>query len=284
MNTKSRISAILFVAMSALATSALAQTSSAPQDEHFVRNFTVNAGSTLNVENYKGTIHVNGAEGNQVVVTVDKKFEGSDSDRKWWMANTNVKFDNDSGRVRVAVEYPNCCCNCDEHSDYTGFVELTIQVPRRANLELNGYKPDIKISGTEGDIRLKSYKSPIEIASTTGAIRIDTYKETVHLRDVSVRGSLSLKMEKGEALIDAKSLGDDVSIENEKAAVVLRVPRNAGLTVDFSGNRRADFRSDLPITSTAGFNSGDVRGTINGGGTRLHLRTGKGSFSIEARG
>jgi len=282
MNNKSRISATLCAAL-ALAASALGQTSSAQPDEHFVRNFAVNPGSTLNVENYKGAIHVSGGEGNQIVVTVDKKFEGSDADRKWWMANTSIKFENDSSRVRVAVEYPNCCCNCGEHSDYTGFVELTIQAPRRANLELDGYKPDIQISGIEGDIRLKSYKSPIDIASTSGSVRIDTYKETVHLRDVSIRGSLNLKMEKGEALIDAKSLGDDVSIENEKAAVVLRVPRNAGLTVDFSGNRRADFRSDLPITSTAGFHSGDVRGTINGGGTRLHLRTGKGSFSIEGR-
>jgi len=282
MNTKSRISLTLFAAMLALATFALAQTS-APPDEHFVRNFALNPGGTLNVENYKGTIHITGGEGNQVAVTVDKKFEGSDADRKWWMANTNVKFDNDPGRVRVAVEYPSCNWSCNQHSDYAGFIALTIQVPRRANLELDGYKPDIKIAGIEGDIRLKSYKSPIDIASTTGAIRIDTYKESVHLRDVSIRGALNLKMEKGDAVIEAKSLGDDVNIENEKAAVVLRVPRNTGLSVDFSGSRRADFRSDLPITSTAGFNSGDVRGTINGGGTRLHLRTGKGSFSIEGR-
>ena len=283
MNTKSRILFTVPIAILALAASALAQTPAAAPDEHLVRNFSVNPGSTLVVENYKGAIHVTGGEGNQVAVTVDKKFEGSDADRKWWMANTRVNFDNDSNRVRVAVEYPSCSWDCIEHSDYTGFVELTIQVPRRMNLELNGYKPDVKISAIEGDIRIKSYKSPIEIASTTGAIKIDTYKETVHLRDISIRGSLRLNMEKGEALIDAKSLGDDVSIENEKAAVVLRVPRNVGLSVDYSGNRRADFRSDLPISSEAGFHSGEVRGTINGGGTRLHLRTGKGSFSIEGR-
>lgn len=282
MNRKFQIS-IFLPGVFALAISVLAQTSAAQQEEHFVKNFAVSSGSTLVVENYKGTIHVTGGEGNQVVVTVDKKFEGSDSDRKWWMANTRVNFDNDSSRVRVGVEYPSCNWNCDDHSNYTGMVELTIQVPRRTTLDLNGYKPDVRISGIEGDIRLKSYKSPIDIASTTGAIKIDTYKETVHLHDVSIRGSLHLDMQKGEALIDAKSLGDDVNIETEKGSVVLRVPRNAGLSVDYSGNRRADFRSDLPIASEAGFHSGEVRGTINGGGTRLRVRTVKGSFSIEGR-
>ncbi|HVH86374.1 MAG TPA: DUF4097 family beta strand repeat-containing protein [Terriglobales bacterium] len=283
MNRKSRILVTLTSVVLALAISALAQSSDSQQEEHFVRNFAVNSGSTLAVENYKGTIHVSGGEGNQIVVTVDKKFEGTDSDRKWWMVNTRVSFENNPTRVRVGVQYPNvnCAWMCDDHSNYTGVVELTIQVPRHTNLDIKGYKPDMRLSAIDGDIRISSYKSPVDIESTTGAIKIDTYKETVRLHGVSIRGSLHLEMEKGEALIEAKNLGDEVSIETEKGSVELRVPRNAGLTVDFSGSRRSEFRSDLPISSEAGFHSSEVRGTINGGGTRLHLRTGRGSFSIE---
>ncbi|HWC15502.1 MAG TPA: hypothetical protein VG498_00720 [Terriglobales bacterium] len=282
MNRKLRISVTLFSAIWALAIPAAAQTSAA-QQEHFVRNFALNPGGTLAVENYKGTIHVTGVQGNQVVVTVDKKFEGTNSDRKWWMANTQVNFDNDANRVRVGVEYPSCSWNCDDHSNYTGMVELTIQVPRHTNLEIQGYKPDVKLAAIDGDIRLKSYKSPIDIEGTTGGVHIDTYKESVRLHDVNIRGSLHLEMQKGEALIEAKSLGEEASIKIEKGTVVLRVPSDARLSVDYSGGRRSDFRSDLPIASEAGFRSGEVRGTINGGGTRLHLRTEKASFSIEGR-
>ena len=286
---KSKFAFCCFSALCALpllAASAFAQAPAAQsQEEHFVRTFALAPAGTLVIENYKGSIHIEGTSGNQVVVNVEKKFEGSDADRKWWMASTNVNFENDTAKVRVRVEYPviHCDSGCgeNEHSDYSAAVELTIQVPRRTNLDVTGYKPDMKIAATEGDIRVGSYKSPIEIASTIGGIAIETNKETVHLRDVILRGPLKLTMEKGEAVIEAKSLGNEVNIETGKGSVVLRVPGNTGFTVDYDGGRRASFHSDLPITSDAGYRTGELRGTINNGGTRLRVRTEKGSISIE---
>ena len=264
--------------------SAFAQTPSA-QEDHFTRSFSVSSGGTLVVENYKGTIDINGTSGNQVAVTVNKAFEGSESDRKWWMENTRVTFDNDSSRVRVKVEYPSNNCNfgCDrDHSDYTASVELTIQVPREINLEIDGYKPNIKLASVEGDIRVKSYKSPIDIESTTGSINVSTYKESVRLHDVSLRGELRIKMEKGDATIEARTLGNDAEIETGKRTILLRVPRTAGINLDYSGNsRRSSFHSDLPITSESGFRDGEIRGSINGGGTHLRVRNDRGSFTIE---
>jgi len=255
------------------------------QQEHFARSFALTPAGTLIVNNDKGSIHIEGTAGDQVVVNVEKKFDGSDADRKWWMANTHVTFENDPAKVRVSVEYPvvRCDSGCvqNEHSNYSGAVELTIQAPRRTNLELAGHKPDMRISATDGDIRIRSHKSPIEIAATTGGISIDTDKETVRLRDVNLRGPLKLQMEKGEAVIEAKSLGNEVNINTEKGSVVLRVPANTAFTVDYAGGRRASFHSDLPITSDAGYRTGELRGSVNGGGTRLNLRTEKGSISIE---
>ena len=255
------------------------------QEEVFTRIFTVNPGATLAVENFKGTIHVTGSDSKQVVINVEKKFEGSDGDRKWWMDNTHISFENDPSRVRVAVQYPSsdCVLDCsDAHSDYTGVVELTIQAPKHTRLNLSGYKPDVKISAIEGDLQIHSYKSPINIESTVGGIDITTYKESVHLRDVSLQGRLHLIMQKGEATVEAKSLGEDVDIETEKGRVVLAIPRTAGLTIDYSGGRRANFHSDLPIASETGFGSNEMHGTINGGGTRVRLRTEKGSISLES--
>src|SRR5262249_44044232 len=82
------------------------------QQEKFQPTFTLGSGGTLAVDNYKGTIHVTGSNTNQVVVNVVKRFEGSDSDRKWWMENTKVDFSSDSGRVEVKVHYPNQTWNC----------------------------------------------------------------------------------------------------------------------------------------------------------------------------
>lgn len=252
-------------------------------EDHFQRTFTIQPGATLVVDNHKGLIKVTGSDGNQVVVNVLKKFEGSAKDRTWWMSNTQLHFTNSSDRVEVSVEYPNCNCsnvNWGSHDEYEASVELTIQVPRSINVELQGHKPVMNISSINGSIHITSHKSPIEVESTTGAIHIETYKETVQLKNVAIRGTLDLQIAKGDASIEAKSLGDRVNLETEKGTIVLKAPANTKMTLDYSGGRRSNFHSDFAIAAEAG-SSSSVRGTINGGGTQVHLRSEKGSISLE---
>ncbi|HEY7402159.1 MAG TPA: hypothetical protein VIB39_01440 [Candidatus Angelobacter sp.] len=276
---------IVIAGLIALAAPSLKSQSSGStqQPETFQRTFNVTPGGNLWVDNYKGTIHVTGTEVNQVMVNVTKRFEGgSDADRKWWMENVEVNFHNDNNRVSVEVKYPQWNCTlCWQGHDFTAAVELEIRVPRQINVALNSYKPDIKVTSVQGDIRIKSYKSPITIDSTTGAIRIDTYKETVKLNNVTLRGPLEIKSYKADAEVNAVALGETASLENEKGTIVLRVPQNAGLDVDYEGNRRASFRSDFPLNISSGSFNDHVRGTVNQGGTKLRLRTEKGSVSLE---
>jgi len=256
------------------------------QPESFQRSFTLNSGGALRVDNYKGTIHVTGADSNQVVVNVVKRFEGSEADRKEWMRETRVDFRNESNRVEVDVHYPSTSWSCwfcwREHSEYSAAVELEIKVPRHTSVEIESYKPDIKISSLQGDLRINSYKSPMNIESTTGAIRIETYKDEIRLHNVNIRGALSVKSYKADATIEATSLGDSADLENERGSITLRVPASAGLDLDFDGARRSSFHSDFPLASQAGGRwDHSVRGTINQGGTRVRLRTTRGSVSLE---
>lgn len=271
------------VALAAIGTPRLRSQSAgggSDQAERFQKTFNMASGGTLDVDNYKGTIHVTGSDTNQVTVDVTKRFEGNDADRKWWMENVQINFHNDSNRVAVEVKYPQWNCTFCWH-DYTAAVELEIHVPRQTNVKLESYKPDIKIAGIQGDVRVKSYKSPIELDSTTGAVRIDTYKDTVKLRNVNVRGPLEIKSYKADTEIDARSLGDSVTLENSKGSIVLRVPANAGLDVDFEGSRRSSFRSDFAMASQTGSFNSSFRGKVNQGGTHVRLRTEKGSVSLE---
>lgn len=275
----------LTVALMALAIGSTAASAQQPE-EKFQRSFALNPGGTLRVENYKGTIHVTGSNTNQVVVNVVKRFEGgSDSDRKWWMENTKVTFSNDSNHVGVKVEYPNWnCIFCWTDHNFTDNVEIEIQAPSRTNLDLDGYKPDMQITSIQGDIRIKSYKAPMRIESTSGAIHINTYKDVIRLKNVAVRGGLEITSYKAETEIDAKILEGSADLESNKGSIVLRLPKDAGADVDFSGGRRSSFHTDFAMaTRTGGGYGGDARGTINGGGVHLRLRTEKGSITIEKR-
>jgi len=260
------------------------QTAGNDQAEHFQRSFNLSTGGTLSVDNYKGTIHVTGSDTNQVSVDVNKHFSGgNDSDRKWWMENTKVNFNNVSDRVTIEVKYPqqNCVFCWSSFSSYEDEVDLEIRVPRQVNIDLDGYKPDIKVASIQGNVKIKSYKAPITIESTTGAIHVDTYKETIKLHNVNLRGPLQVSSYKADAEIDARSLGDSVLIESHKGDTVLRVPANAGLEVDYEGSRHASFRSEFPMASRSGSFNDSFRGTINQGGTHVRLRTERGSVSIE---
>jgi len=276
---------IVIVGIVALATPRLrSQGTSTSTDPaaHFQKTFNIAPGGTLDVDNYKGTIHITGSDTNQVAIDVTKHFEGNDADRKWWMENVQINFRNESNRVAVEVKYPQWTCTfCWQGHDYTADVQLEIRVPRQINVQLESYKPDIRIAGVQGDIRIKSYKSPIEIADTTGAVRIDTYKETVKLRNVNLRGPLEIKSYKADAEIDARNLGESVSLENEKGSIVLRVPANAGMDVDYEGGRRSSFSSDFPMTSQTGSFNSSFHGKVNQGGARVRLRTSKGSVSLQ---
>jgi hypothetical protein len=270
------------VALATLSLHSQSVGSSADPAAHFQKTFSIASSGTLDVDNYKGTIHVTGSDTNQVTVDVNKHFEGNDADRKWWMENVQVNFKSDNNRVSVEVKYPQwTCIFCWESHDYAAAVELEIRVPRQINVQLESYKPDIRVAGIQGDIGVKSYKSPIEIADTTGAVRIDTYKETVKLRNVNLRGPLEIKSYKADAQIEARSLGESISLENEKGSIVLRVPAKAGMDVDYDGGRRSSFRSDFPMTSQSGSFNSSFRGKVNQGGTRLRLRTVRGTVSLE---
>jgi hypothetical protein len=257
-----------------------------PQPDRFQRSFPLNSGGTLRVENYKGTIHVTGSNTSQVLVNVVKRFEGgTESERKWWMENVKVNFSNSNGRVEVKVDYPSQSWSCwfcwEGHDHYVSEVDLEIQVPTATNLDLDGYKPDIKVASLRGDIRINSYKAPMSIESTTGAIDISTYKDSIRLKHVAARGKLNVHSFKADVEIDARSLEGTASLETNKGSIVLRLPPTIGLDVDFQGGRRSSFRSDFPFsTQAADRYERDARGTINGGGARLILRTEKGSVVL----
>jgi hypothetical protein len=103
----------------------------------------------------------------------------------------------------------------------------------------------------------------------------------VKLRNVNLRGPLEIKSYKADAEIEARNLGESVTLENEKGSIVLRVPANAGMDVDYEGGRRSSFSSDFPMTSQTGSFNSSFHGKVNQGGARVRLRTGKGSVSLQ---
>jgi hypothetical protein len=269
---------LLFACSVVLAVAAQAQNS--PTDDHFQRSFKLQSGSLVTIKNYKGLIKIDAADSDEASVDVKKVWEGrNDSQRDEWLRGVQVNFSNDSKRLDVRVEYPNHSCfwNCSD--EWGGHVELVLRVPRQSNLDIDGYKPELKIAGTKGDIRVHSYKSSIEIRDTTGAIDVDTYKDRIVLENVALRGRLHIHDYKAETEIRASELADGADLDTSRGAIRLQVPADSKFNVNISGDRRADIHSDFATHVDAGY-SRHMTGAVNGGGPEVRIRTERGSVAL----
>ncbi|HZU22475.1 MAG TPA: hypothetical protein VE998_06545 [Terriglobales bacterium] len=273
---RSRI--ILSLVVSVFAVS-LAQAQTSPAEDHFRRDFPLQPGGTVFVKNYKGLIRIEAADSDQAGVEVKKIWEGhSANQRDQWLREVEVNFNSDPKRLDVRVEYPNHSCfwNCDE---WGGRVELVMHVPRQANIEIDGYKPEINISGIRGDVRIHSYKSAIEVRDTTGGIEVDTYKDRIVLENVALRGPLRIHDYKAETEVRARELGDGADLDTSRGAIRLQVPADSRFNVDISGDRRADIRSDFEAHVDAGW-SRHITGAVNGGGPEVRIHTDRGTVAL----
>lgn len=278
-------SRILLMAIAVSTLVSFTQAQSSPTEDRFQRSFTLQPGSTVSVKNYKGIIRIEAADTNEASVDVKKVWEGrNDSHRDEWLRDVKVSFSNEPKRLDVRVEYPNyshrftfgCFTDCDE---WGGHVELVLRVPRQSNLDIDGYKPELKIVGTKGDIRVHSYKSSIEIRDTTGAIDIDTYKDRIVLDNVALRGRLHIHDYKAETEVRASELAEGADLDTSKGTIRLQVPADSKFNVDISGDRHSEIRSDFATHLDAGY-SRHLTGAVNGGGPEVRIRTEKGSVAL----
>ena len=160
---------------------------------------------------------------------------------------------------------------------------------------------EIEVSGCEGSLDIKTAGGRIEVSGGSGNLRADTAGGSIKVENFngdahvqSAGGQLALANIRGK--IDAETAGGfisakltapiagDVRLETAAGAIDVLVPTDAALTID-AETGVGSVRSDLPIASRArGEVSDGLKGTINGGGKSLQLRSGAGSISIKSRG
>ena len=275
----------LFVLLMLLMTAVITFAQTPPQnEERFQKTFALSSGGTIDVENYKGLIRVEAADQQQVTVDVWKRYQGNDDkNRQQWAHETQVSFDASSQRVKVRVDYPTHTCFFD-CNDWGGVVELVIRTPKNVNLRIDGYKPDMKIAGTRGDIRIHSYKSDIEVHNTVGGIDIDTYKGEINLTDVDLTAPLRVHSYRADATISARALSNGGDLESYRGSLTLRLPENVKTSLDISGDRHASISSGFTVAQNVDYGSKHISGDLNGGGPRLRIHTERGSIVVQKTG
>ncbi len=159
---------------------------------------------------------------------------------------------------------------------------------------------EIEVSGCEGKIEIATSGGRIETNGGSGSLRATTAGGTVKVENFSgdanvesaggqlafanIRGKLQAETAGGfiSAKLPSPVVGD-VSLETAAGAIEVIVPNNAALTID-AETSVGSVHSDLPVASRTRGDSDGIKGTINGGGKSLHLKSGAGAIVIKAHG
>ena len=147
-------------------------------------------------------------------------------------------------------------------------------------IETSGGKIDV--GGGSGSLTASTSGGSIAVRNFGGSAKVET--SGGGLRFENVRGSLHGETSGGSisASLPAPVPGD-VRLETSAGRIEVSVPANAALNLDASTSM-GRVTSDLPVAVQGKQDSDRMRGTINGGGKLLVLRTSAGSISVKQGG
>ena len=141
----------------------------------------------------------------------------------------------------------------------------------------------ISVDGARGDLRLRSGDGRIVGTRLDGAL--DAHTSDGGLRIDGRFDALALSSGDGSITAEASPgsrMGAPWTVSTGDGRVTLRVPADLRADIDaHTGDGAIDI--DLPLTISGRVSRRDVRGTLNGGGPPLRLRSGDGSIRVEGR-
>ena len=143
------------------------------------------------------------------------------------------------------------------------------------NLETSGGR--IEVTGGKGRLNANTSGGNVTVLNRVGDTKVESSGGKLRLGNIS--GAVAAETSGGSvSAILPSPVAGDVRLETSGGSITVVTPPNAPLTID-AETSAGRVRSDLPIARLS-TDEDSLKGTINGGGTRLTLRTSAGSIEI----
>jgi DUF4097 and DUF4098 domain-containing protein YvlB len=179
--------------------------------------------------------------------------------------------------VEIDVRYP--------HHDFSiqwgnHRVDIIIQMPREGKVNLRTDDGKIDLAGFKGEMDLHSGDGSENLEGVDGKLRAETGDG--HITAHGRFDELELKTGDGHVEVRAgagSTLAAGWRLETGDGNVSLEVPGELAADVDLhTGDGHIDL--DMPVTTEGTMREGEIHGKLNGGGSRLVIRTGDGSIHL----
>ncbi len=232
------------------------------------KTFDVRPGANVQLTNVNGRVTVKAWDQPRVKVVAHKEVEASRDDLQKVMAELRVEFQQRDGGLVITTRYP------DEgaHSifdwilgnDIDAQVTYDVTVPRNMNVDVQNTNGGIYLSDVTGKHELDTTNGKISVTRCAGSVDAST-----------TNGGI-------EAELTRVTKGQPMRFETTNGRIEVAVPASFAGDIDAS-TTNGSIKTDLPVaTQSAGDNR--LRGTINGGGTLIRMRTTNGGIALKTLG
>jgi len=202
----------------------------------------------------------------RVHIRAEKHVRASSDRAKDVMNELKIEIVPAGGGLRVVTHYP-------KRGDNGFFdwlvgdavnvsVDYELEVPRAMNIEVENTNGAIEVTEVRGSHRIDTTNGRIVLARCAGDIDAET-----------TNGGITAE------LLEVTP-GKSVRLETTNGRIALTAPASLAARVDAS-TTNGSINTELPIAATEA-HSHSLRGTLNGGGAELRLRTTNGSIDIRA--
>lgn len=278
------------------------------QADAYTKAYQLTGRANVQVNARWGAVRVITNDGNQVAFDVEY-------DRQEWASALPIESRQDGNVVTLAARVDeHSWWGWGTFGDHR--LNITIRMPKDADLRLTTTNGDINVSSLNGQVSIHTQNGRIDaqhlqgtldIGSSNGAITLDTLQGamTVHTTNGSITASrldgkcevsttnglvrvegrfesLAITSTNGSVFTRAESgsrMASDWRIETTNGGVDVSVPKDLAANLDVNTNN-GSIKLELPVTVQGDAGGNSVRGTLNGGGPQMSLRTTNASIHV----
>lgn len=250
--------------------------------ETFAQSYPFTAGSTLTLRNVNGAVTLDAWDRNEVRIEADKEVKaGSDADARKLMDQVKIDVQTGAGGLRVDTKLP----KRDNGllgwlGGNSGGINVTYRVhlPRQAKVDAGSVNGAVALTGTHGAAKLDTTNGSVKAAGVDGNLDLGTTNGRITAEGIT--GTVKADTTNGSIDLQFASVPrqGDLALETTNGGVTVKLPRGAGVSVD-AATTNGRVHSDFQV---AGGEAGKhhLSGDVNGGGSRLHIRTTNGGVHL----
>lgn len=231
------------------------------------RTFDVRPGATVTLSNVNGSVTVASWDQPRVRVVATKTVEADRDDVKEALKELRVELQPRNGGLDINTHYPKrnegSIFQWLLGSNVEAQVRYELTVPRTMSLDLDNVNGAIRVNGVSGTHEVETTNGKIELTRCAGSVEAST-----------TNGGIS-------AELTTVAKGQPLRFSTTNGRIEVTLPPTLAVDVD-AGTTNGSIKTDLPIATTR-VEKNSLKGTINGGGTSLRMRTTNGGISIKSR-